>query len=118
VDCVSIRGGKLQALERVRTLFSVPRGRCVAAGDSGNDILMLEGRTLASCTLLRGLLAGFFILVIKSGAVASLAEGRHRTIRRAAVSMELRQAAVQKIALSGGHFLGTLTDLQGADVPG
>ena len=82
MDCVSIRGGKLQALERVRTLFSVPRGRCVAAGDSGNDILMLEGRTLASCTLFgcRGLLAGFFILVIKLGAVASLAEGRHRTI--------------------------------------
>jgi len=46
VDCVSSRGGKLQALERVRTLFSVPRGRCVAAGDSGNDILMLEGTLL------------------------------------------------------------------------
>ena len=44
VDCVSSRGGKLQALERVRTMFSVPKGRCVAAGDSGNDILMLEGR--------------------------------------------------------------------------
>ena len=44
VDCVSSRGGKLQALERVRMLFSVPKGRCVAAGDSGNDILMLEGR--------------------------------------------------------------------------
>ncbi|KAK9834998.1 hypothetical protein WJX81_003222 [Elliptochloris bilobata] len=43
VDCVSIRGGKLEALEYVRMLFSVPRERCVAAGDSGNDILMLEG---------------------------------------------------------------------------
>ena len=43
VDCVSIRGGKLEALERVRTLFGVPRDRCCAAGDSGNDILMLEG---------------------------------------------------------------------------
>ncbi|KAK9824654.1 hypothetical protein WJX72_012101 [[Myrmecia] bisecta] len=43
VDCVSIKGGKLEALEYVRTLFSVPRERCVAAGDSGNDILMLEG---------------------------------------------------------------------------
>jgi len=43
MDCVSIKGGKLEALERVRTLFSVPRERCVAAGDSGNDILMLEG---------------------------------------------------------------------------
>ena len=48
VDCVSSRGGKLQALERVRTLFSVPKGRCVAAGDSGNDILMLEGE-LQTC---------------------------------------------------------------------
>ena len=44
VDCVSSRAGKLQALERVRALFSVPRDRCVAAGDSGNDILMLEGK--------------------------------------------------------------------------
>lgn len=43
VDCVSIHGGKLEALEYVRTLFSIPRERCVAAGDSGNDILMLEG---------------------------------------------------------------------------
>lgn len=51
VDCVSIRGGKLEALERVRTLFSVPRDRCMAAGDSGNDILMLEGAD-SSCTIL------------------------------------------------------------------
>ncbi len=43
VDCVSVRGGKLEALEYVRTLFGVPRDRCAAAGDSGNDILMLEG---------------------------------------------------------------------------
>ena len=50
VDCVSSRGGKLQALERVRTLFSVPKGRCVAAGDSGNDILMLEGKPLSGNT--------------------------------------------------------------------
>ena len=43
VDCVAIRAGKLQALEYVRTLYGVPLDRCVAAGDSGNDILMLEG---------------------------------------------------------------------------
>ena len=43
VDCVAARAGKLQALERVRALFGVPRERCAAAGDSGNDILMLEG---------------------------------------------------------------------------
>ena len=40
---LAVKGGKLEALEYVRTLFSVPRERCVAAGDSGNDILMLEG---------------------------------------------------------------------------
>ena len=49
VDCVSSRAGKLQALERVRALFSVPRDRCVAAGDSGNDILMLEGKPWPLC---------------------------------------------------------------------
>jgi hypothetical protein len=43
VDCVAARGGKLEALEYVRALFGVPRARCAAAGDSGNDILMLEG---------------------------------------------------------------------------
>jgi phosphoserine phosphatase len=43
VDCVAIRAGKLQALEYVRQLYGVPLDRCVAAGDSGNDILMLEG---------------------------------------------------------------------------
>jgi len=43
VDCVSIKGGKFEALEYVRTLFGVPQERCVAAGDSGNDVLMLEG---------------------------------------------------------------------------
>ena len=50
VDCVAIRAGKLQALEYVRTLYGVPLDRCVAAGDSGNDILMLEG----PCCLTRG----------------------------------------------------------------
>ena len=43
VDCVSAQGGKLAALEHVRRLFNVPRSRTVAAGDSGNDILMLDG---------------------------------------------------------------------------
>lgn len=37
------RAGKHEALEYVRTLYGVPKDRCVAAGDSGNDILMLEG---------------------------------------------------------------------------
>ena len=40
---IAVKGGKFEALEYVRTLFGVPRERCVAAGDSGNDILMLEG---------------------------------------------------------------------------
>lgn len=43
VDCVSNQGGKLQALEYVRSLFNIPRSHCVSAGDSGNDILMLQG---------------------------------------------------------------------------
>lgn len=40
---IAVRGGKLQALEYVRSLFGIPRNRCIAAGDSGNDILMLAG---------------------------------------------------------------------------
>lgn len=43
VDCVSKQGGKLQALEYVRALFNIPRSHCLSAGDSGNDILMLQG---------------------------------------------------------------------------
>ena len=43
VDCVSAYGGKLNALEHVRRFFDVPQSRTVAAGDSGNDILMLAG---------------------------------------------------------------------------
>lgn len=43
VDVVAARGGKLAALEYVRTLYGISRSRCVAAGDSGNDILMLGG---------------------------------------------------------------------------
>eukprot|EP00884_Botryococcus_braunii_P004434 jgi/Botrbrau1/13992/Bobra.150_1s0004.1 len=47
IDCVPINGGKLEALEYVRMLFNIPQSRCVAAGDSGNDILMLEGENPA-----------------------------------------------------------------------
>ena len=43
VDCVAIRAGKQEALEYVRALFNIPLSRCMAAGDSGNDTLMLEG---------------------------------------------------------------------------
>jgi hypothetical protein len=46
-DCVAFRAGKLEALEYVRTMYNVPHSRCVAAGDSCNDILMLEGRNHA-----------------------------------------------------------------------
>jgi Sucrose-6F-phosphate phosphohydrolase len=46
IDCVPVKGGKLEALEYVRLLFNIPRSRCVAAGDSGNDILMFEGCNL------------------------------------------------------------------------
>jgi hydroxymethylpyrimidine pyrophosphatase-like HAD family hydrolase len=48
----AVKGGKFEALEYVRTLFGVPRERCVAAGDSGNDILMLEGLafSIEACT--------------------------------------------------------------------
>lgn len=48
VDCVAIRAGKLEALEYVRLMYGVPLNRCVAAGDSGNDILMLEGAASSS----------------------------------------------------------------------
>ena len=52
VDCVSAKGGKLEALEYVRTLFHVPKSHCVACGDSGNDILMFKGG--AFCLECRG----------------------------------------------------------------
>jgi hypothetical protein len=42
-DCVAYLAGKLEALEYVRRMYNVPHARCVAAGDSCNDILMLEG---------------------------------------------------------------------------
>ena len=47
VDCVAIKAGKQEALEYIRALFNIPMSHCMAAGDSGNDILMLEGMQLA-----------------------------------------------------------------------
>jgi len=43
IDVVSAQGGKLAALEYVRALFGIAAGKCIAAGDSGNDALMLGG---------------------------------------------------------------------------
>ncbi|GLC57318.1 hypothetical protein PLESTB_001211200 [Pleodorina starrii] len=43
IDCVPVSAGKEKALQYVRQQFGVPEHLCVAAGDSGNDILMLEG---------------------------------------------------------------------------
>jgi sucrose-6F-phosphate phosphohydrolase len=47
VDCVSAGGGKLEALEWVRRRVGLPAEHCVACGDSGNDVLMLEGKNPA-----------------------------------------------------------------------
>lgn len=44
VDVVHRLAGKLEALEWVRQVYGVPTARCVTAGDSCNDILMLDGR--------------------------------------------------------------------------
>lgn len=43
MDILSIHGGKRKAMEYVRRIFGVTPSRVVAAGDSGNDILMLQG---------------------------------------------------------------------------
>lgn len=43
VDVVPIAAGKEQALQYVRQRYGIPQHLCVAAGDSGNDILMLDG---------------------------------------------------------------------------
>lgn len=43
LDCVSGSAGKHAALEHLRSMYGIAVDRCVAAGDSGNDILMLEG---------------------------------------------------------------------------
>lgn len=56
VDCVAINAGKQEALEYIRTLYNIPLTHCVAAGDSGNDTLMLEGLPFA-CVNLQALAA-------------------------------------------------------------
>jgi hydroxymethylpyrimidine pyrophosphatase-like HAD family hydrolase len=43
LDVLSIRAGKRNAMDYVRKMFSISKERVVAAGDSGNDVLMLEG---------------------------------------------------------------------------
>lgn len=43
MDILSIHGGKRNAMEYVRQIYGVAPSRVVAAGDSGNDILMLQG---------------------------------------------------------------------------
>jgi sucrose-6F-phosphate phosphohydrolase len=47
LDCVSSNAGKHAALEHLRSMYGIAVDRCVAAGDSGNDILMLEGENPA-----------------------------------------------------------------------
>lgn len=47
LDCVSGNAGKHAALEHLRSMYGIAVDRCVAAGDSGNDILMLEGQNPA-----------------------------------------------------------------------
>jgi len=47
VDIVSAQAGKLESLEYVRTMLGFECDQTVAAGDSGNDILMLSGRNRA-----------------------------------------------------------------------
>lgn len=44
VDCVAFRGGKQESLEYLRKHYGMPLERTVAAGDSGNDVLMLGGK--------------------------------------------------------------------------
>ena len=48
VDCVAMRAGKQEALEYIRAMFNIPLSHCMAAGDSGNDTLMLEGEPSAT----------------------------------------------------------------------
>ena len=47
VDVVSNQAGKLESLEYVRKAYGIELERCVACGDSGNDILMLGGKIRA-----------------------------------------------------------------------
>lgn len=50
VDCVPEKGGKLKALEFVQKDYHIPAERCVSAGDSCNDILMLQGKLNCTCS--------------------------------------------------------------------
>ena len=43
MDCVPVEAGKEKALQYVRRQYGVPEHLVAAAGDSGNDILMLQG---------------------------------------------------------------------------
>jgi hydroxymethylpyrimidine pyrophosphatase-like HAD family hydrolase len=54
LDILSIHGGKRKAMEYVRRIFGITPSRVVAAGDSGNDILMMEGVLLTASTLVAG----------------------------------------------------------------
>jgi HAD superfamily hydrolase (TIGR01484 family) len=44
MDLVPINAGKLEALNYVRQRYGFPVTSTVACGDSGNDILMLQGQ--------------------------------------------------------------------------
>jgi sucrose-phosphate synthase len=43
VDVLSVQAGKRSAMDYVRRLYGISKERVVTAGDSGNDVLMLEG---------------------------------------------------------------------------
>ena len=47
VDVLSAQAGKRSAMDYVRQLFGISKERVVTAGDSGNDILMLAGASVA-----------------------------------------------------------------------
>lgn len=47
LDIVAERGGKLEAIEWVRTLYGIPPNRCMTAGDSFNDVEMFKGSSPA-----------------------------------------------------------------------
>uniref|UniRef100_A0A7S3RAP8 Sucrose phosphatase-like domain-containing protein n=1 Tax=Dunaliella tertiolecta TaxID=3047 RepID=A0A7S3RAP8_DUNTE len=47
LDIVPIRAGKLEALQYVQGQYGFPTQQVVACGDSGNDILMLQGENPA-----------------------------------------------------------------------
>lgn len=49
VDVLSVQAGKRSAMDYVRRLYGISNERVVTAGDSGNDVLMLEGATIDEC---------------------------------------------------------------------